>query len=630
MRDRTQESLLVSNRILIAAILAVLLLGALLARLFYLQVVSYEHFATLSEDNRVKLVPVPPTRGRIYDRRGVLLADNQPSFSLEVVPESVEDLDATVHALEQIVGVRPADIARFRTLLKRRRPFEGVPLRLNLTEDEVASFAVSRHRFPGVDVEARLSRYYPLGAAAAHVVGYVGRIDEQDLQVLDTADYAGTSHIGKTGVEKAYEEALHGRVGYEQVESNAAGRLLRVLSRRAPVSGKDVYLHLDMALQLAAENALGEENGAVVAIEPQSGAVLALVSKPGFDPNPFVNGIDAASYRALQRSPARPLYNRALRGQYPPGSTIKPFVALAGLFNNVKLAHGATSCRGFYQLPGSSHRYRDWKKEGHGRVDLQIAIMRSCDVYFYEMALALGIDRLQAFLSAFGFGQPSGIDVGGELGGLAPSPAWKRKARKQDWYPGETIITGIGQGYMLATPIQLASGTAALATRGRRMLPRVARALADQASRKLTPVAAESAAVTVPETSRHWGPVIQGMIDVVHAPGGTAQRIAVGAAYRIAGKTGTAQVFTLRQNQKYDEKAVEKHLRDHALFIAFAPAEEPRIALAVVVENGGAGSRAAAPVARKILDHYLLGEAAQPGVPDPVAGEGASEGPEDE
>jgi len=609
MRDRIQESLLVSNRILVAALMVVVLIAVLLVRLFYLQIVSYEHFATLSEDNRVKLVPVPPTRGRIYDRRGVLLADNQPSFSLEVVPESVGNLDATVRELEQVVEVRPADLARFRLLLKRRRPFESVPLRLNLGEEEVASFAVNRHRFPGVEVEARLSRYYPLGAPAVHVVGYVGRVDEQDLQVLDSADYAGTTHVGKTGVEKAYEADLHGRVGYEQVESNAAGRLLRVLSHQAPLSGKDVYLHLDMALQLAAENALGAENGAVVVIEPQTGAVLALVSKPGFDPNPFVNGIDVGSYRSLQRSRDRPLYNRALRGQYPPGSTLKPFVALAGLFHNVPLAHGTIHCRGFYQLPGSSHRYRDWKKEGHGRVDLELGIMRSCDVFFYQMALALGIDRLHGFLASFGFGEPSGVDIGGELSGLAPSPAWKRKARKQDWYAGETIITGIGQGYMLTTPIQLASGTAALATRGRRMLPRVVRALADQASRRLTPVATEAKMIGIPENSRHWGPVIQGMIDVVHSPGGTAQRIAAGAAYRIAGKTGTAQVFSLRQNQKYNEKAVEKHLRDHALFIAFAPAEEPRLAVAVLVENGGAGSRAAAPVARQVLDYYLLGEA---------------------
>jgi penicillin-binding protein 2 len=609
MRDRIQESLLVSNRMLLAVTIVVLLVGILVVRLVYLQVVSHEHFSTLSEDNRVKLVPVPPTRGLIYDRQGVMLAHNRPSFSLEITPESVPDLDATLRGLEEIVDVRPGDISRFRTLLKRRRRFESVALRTNLNEEEIARFAVNRYRFPAVEIEARLTRDYPLSSSVAHVVGYVGRIDEREVLTLDTANYAGTTHIGKTGIEKAYEDVLHGRVGYEQVETNAEGRLLRVLAHRPAVSGRDVYLHLDMSLQLAAEAALGEETGGVVAIEPQSGAVLALVSKPGFDPNLFVNGIDVATYRALQRSRDRPLYNRALRGQYPPGSTVKPFMALAGLSYNLALSRGHTYCRGAYQLPGSSHRYRDWKKEGHGRVDVELAIVRSCDVYFYELALALGIDRMHAFLSGFGFGQPSGIDVGGELAGLMPSSQWKRKARGQDWYPGETIITGIGQGYMLATPVQLASGVAAIATRGRRLEPRVARAVANPGGGKPDPVPATSHAVGVPEDSRLWDRVIRGMEDVVHSPGGTAIRIGRDAPYRIAGKTGTAQVFSLRQNQKYDEKSVEKHLRDHALFIAFAPVADPRIAVAVVVENGGAGSRAAAPVARKVMDHYLLGQA---------------------
>ena len=431
MRDRKQESLLVTNRLVLALVGVVLLIGALLGRLFYLQVVSHDHFATLSEDNRVKLVPVPPTRGQVYDRHGVLLAHNQLSFGLEVTPESVPDMERALADLGEVIEVRAGELTRFRSLLKRRRRFESAPLRLNLSEEEVARFAVNRHRFPGFDVEARLTRYYPLGVSSAHVVGYVGRIDEQELQTLDGADYAGTTHIGKTGVEKAYEESLHGRVGYEQVEANAAGRLLRVLSHRPAVSGKDVYLHVDMSLQLAAEEALGAENGAVVAIEPHTGAVRALVSRPGFDPNPFVNGIDVASYRALQSARERPLYNRALRGQYPPGSTVKPFMALAGLFYNVGLATGATYCRGSFSLPGVRHVFRDWKRGGHGRVDLNLAIMRSCDVYFYEMALALGIDRMHEFMSGFGFGQPTGIDVGGELPGLMPSTEWKKTRRGQ-------------------------------------------------------------------------------------------------------------------------------------------------------------------------------------------------------
>jgi penicillin-binding protein 2 len=618
MRDRIQESLLVSNRLLVALVGVVLLIAALIVRLFYLQVVSHDHFATLSEDNRVKLVPVPPTRGLVYDRHGVILAHNQPSFGLELTSESVQDMDRTLRELEEIIEVRPGDLSRFRTQLKRRRRFESVPLRLNLSEEEVARFAVNRHRFPGVDVEARLSRDYPLGASSAHVVGYVGRIDEQELQVLDTADYAGTTHIGKTGVEKAYEEALHGRVGYEQVETNASGRLLRVLSHRPAISGRDVYLHVDMSLQLAAEEALGAENGAVVAIEPHTGAVRALVSKPGFDPNPFVNGIGVASYRALQRSKDRPLYNRALRGQYPPGSTVKPFMGLAGLTYNVALSQGATYCRGSFSLPGVSHVFRDWKKTGHGRVDLNLAIVRSCDVYFYEMALALGIDRMHAFMSGFGFGEPTGIDVGGELPGLMPSTEWKKTRRGQNWYLGETISAGIGQGYWLATPIQLAATTATLATRGQRTEPRVARAVVDPPTGRMTPVTTRTTHVGPPEASRFWEKVIQGMVNVVHSPGGTALRIGADAKYRIAGKTGTAQVFSLR-GAKYDEKSIPKHLRDHALFIAFAPAEDPRIAVAVLVENGGGGSRTAAPVARKVMDHYLLGDAGEHRI-DPLAG----------
>jgi penicillin-binding protein 2 len=614
LRDRVQESLLVSNRLVIALLGVLGLLAVLVTRLYFLQVVSHEHFATLSEDNRVKLVPVPPTRGAIYDRHGVLLAENLPSFSLELTPESVPDLERTLRELAEIVDVRPADLRRFRVLENRRRRFESVPLRLSLTEDEVAGFAINRHRFPGVDVEARLTRRYPLGPSTAHVVGYVGRIDEREMKELDTAEYSGTSHIGKTGVERAYEAALHGRVGYEQVETNAAGRLLRVLSHRPAVSGKDLYLHVDMSLELAAEEALGAENGAVVAIEPQSGAVLALVSKPSYDPNAFVNGIDPRSYRALQRSRDRPLYNRALRGQYPPGSTIKPFMGLAGLAHNLRLAHGSTQCRGAFQLPGSSHRYRDWKREGHGRVDLGLALVRSCDVYFYELAVDLGIDRMHAFLSGFGFGRPTGVDIGGELPGLMPSTQWKRRVRGQDWYPGETVIAGIGQGYTLSTPIQLASAVAAIATRGRRMEPRVVRAIADPETRKLEPVAPRAHPAGLPDRAKHWQRVIQGMVDVVHAGGGTAHRIGVDAPYPIAGKTGTAQVFSLGQTQRYNEKAVQKHLRDHALFVAFAPADDPRIAVAVIVENGGSGSKAAAPVARRVMDHYLLGGSARAAV----------------
>jgi len=611
LKDKARESLLLRNRVIVALLVVLTLTVGLLVRLVYLQVLSHDLFATLSENNRVKIVPIPPTRGLIFDRNGVVLAQNQPSFTLEVVPEAVEDMEATLQGLAEIVDLREADLERFRRLLKGRRRFEGIPLRFRLDEEDVARFAVNRHRFPGVDIEARLTRHYPLGPAGAHVVGYVGRIDEQELQRLDAADYSGTSHLGKTGVEKAYEDELHGKVGFKHVETNAQGRTLRVLERSAPVPGNDLELNIDVLLQATAEQALGSENGAVVAIEPQTGAVLALVSTPTFDPNLFVNGIDAEDYAALQTSVDRPLFNRALRGQYPPGSTVKPFMALIGLETEATTPDEETWCGGFYQLPGRSHRYRDWKRVGHGHVDMNTAIQQSCDVYFYELALELGIDRMHDFMSRFGFGRETGVDIGGEVAGVMPSREWKRRMRNQPWYPGETLITGIGQGFTLTTPLQLAEATASLALRGRRLQPRVVRALSDPetGARSILPVA--ELPPVVAKLDSHWNRIIQGMVDVAHSARGTARRIGKDSPYHIAGKTGTAQVFGIGQDEKYDAEQLDKRLRDHALFIAFAPVEKPRIAVAVLVENGGSGSRAAAPIARRVLDHYLLRDAVE-------------------
>ncbi len=606
LKDKARESALLRNRAIAGLVLVVALTGLLIARLVYLQIISHEHFSTLSENNRVKIVPIPPTRGLIYDRNGVLLAQNLPSFSLEVVPETVHDMDATLEGLAQIINIRENDLERFRKLLRRKRSFEGIPLRFRLDEEEVARFAVNRHRFPGVDIEARLTRHYPVGATGAHVVGYVGRIDEQELQMLDTANYSGTSHMGKTGVEKAYEDILHGRVGYKHVETNAQGRTLRVLNRTAPIPGHDLQINIDVSLQSVAEKALGAENGAVVAIEPETGGVLALVSTPSYDPNLFVNGIDAEEYRNLQTSPDRPLFNRALRGQYPPGSTVKPFVGLAGLEHDAVTSEHDTWCRGWYQLPGASHKYRDWKRSGHGRVDMNTAIQRSCDVYFYELALELGIDRLNSFMNRFGFGRKTGVDIGGEVSGLMPSRDWKRRARNQPWYPGETLITGIGQGFTLATPLQLATATSSLALRGQRLAPRVARAEIDPETGARYLLKPDRLPPVKIVHQSHWAAVIQGMVDVVHSARGTARRIGEDAPYRIAGKTGTAQVFSIGQEEKYEADAIDKKLRDHALFIAFAPVEKPRIAVAVLVENGGSGSSAAAPIARKVMDYYLL------------------------
>jgi penicillin-binding protein 2 len=606
LRDYIRETRLLQNRAL-AAVAAVLLLAvAVLARLLYLQVFNQEHYLTLSQNNRISVVAIPPARGLIYDRNGVLLARNVPTFGLEVIPEQVADVEATLTRLSEVIAVSPADVKRFRRLLKQKRTTRGVLLRLRLSEEELARFAVNRPQFPGVDIVAGVTRDYPYQASAAHAVGYVGRISEEDLDQLGDSNYSGTQHIGKTGVEQAYEGVLHGRVGFEQVETNAQGQRVRVLQRTPARAGRNLYLNLDMRLQQLAEQELGDNRGAVVALEPATGAVLALVSQPGYDPNPFVNGIETGEYQALQSSLDQPLYNRALRGQYPPGSTIKPFVALAGLELGVTDAQRSTFCPGWFQLPGQERRYRDWKQEGHGVMDVTRAISESCDVYFYELAQRLGIDRMHNFLAQFGFGQKSAIDAPGELAGLLPSSAWKRKARNQSWFPGETVIAGIGQGYMLATPLQLAVAAATLANRGVRMPPRIVAAVEDPLTHTKITQSAAPLHVGPAVTVAHWDTVVAAMTEVMHGERGTARGSGAGAAYKIAGKTGTAQVFGLKQDEKYDKDRVPLRLRDHGLFIAFAPADHPRIAVAVVVENGGSGSGAAAPIARKLMDQYLL------------------------
>jgi penicillin-binding protein 2 len=609
IKDHAAEARLFRRRALAAVAVMALLLAALAARLVYLQVSSHEHFSTLSRDNRVKILPVPPTRGLIYDRHGKLLAGNVPTFRLEITPEQVRDLEGTLQGLAELIEISEVDLVRFHRLRQRMRRFHSVPLRFHLSEEEVARFAVNRHRFPGVDIAAVLARHYPFGAHAVHAIGYVGRIDEHELRRIEAANYAGTSHIGKVGVERSYEEILHGRAGVQQVETNAQGRLLRVLGKTPPVPGHNLVLTLDLRLQMAAEAALGEFRGAVVALDPANGDVLALVSTPGYDPNPFVNGLERDEYTALQRDPSRPLFNRALRGQYPPGSTVKPAVGLVGLEHGAVRPGQGVYCPGFYTLPGINHRFRDWRRGGHGTVDLNRAVVESCDVYFYDLAYNLGIDRLHEALTQFGFGLPTGIDIFGERSGLMPSREWKRKARGQGWFPGETLITGIGQGYMLTTPLQLATTTAVLANRGKRVVPRIVQTVQDPESGAFEPrepVFRDPVEVRDPGD---WDRTIAAMVDSVHTQRGTARSIATDAPYRIAGKTGTAQVFTIKQDETYDADSLPEHLQDHALFIAFAPAEQPRIVLAVIAEHGGSGGAVAAPIARRILDHYLLGEA---------------------
>lgn len=610
IKDQQAEQRLLFRRALVAGLGMALLLLVLIGRLLHLQVVSYQHYSMLSNDNRVKLVALAPPRGLIYDRNGVVLAENRPSFRLVLTPEEVKDIDDTLRRLGETIELSESDLTRFRETLSRSRRFEEVPIKLRLSEDEVARLAVDRHRFPGVEVQAQATRHYPLRGIAAHAIGYVGRINAQELQRLTeqgrAANYSGSTHIGKLGVEQYYEDLLHGTVGYEKLETNAVGRVIRTLERTPPVPGKDIHLSLDIRLQQIAEAALGEYTGAIVAIAPATGEVLAFVSQPTYDLNLFVNGIDIESYQALQRDPNTPLFNRALRGQYPPGSTIKPLVALAALEHGVVRANEEIHCPGFYMLPGIDHRYRDWKRSGHGPVDMTKAIAESCDVYFYDIAYRVGIDFMSSFLGEFGLGQPTGIDLAGELSGLMPSREWKRVNRNQVWFHGETVITGIGQGFMLATPLQLAEATATLANRGRRIKPHLLHAIGDGNSGQQPNLFKQPPHKPITlRSERYWDDVIEAMRQVVHSRTGTARSIGRGLEYQMASKTGTSQVVGIAQDAKYDAETLARYLHDHALFIAFAPIEAPEIALAVVVEHGGSGSRVAAPIARQVIDAYM-------------------------
>ncbi|MEZ5569557.1 MAG: penicillin-binding protein 2 [Halioglobus sp.] len=606
LKDQRREARIYSARTVSALGVVLLLLGVLLARYYTLQISEYEIYQTQSERNRVQLQPLPPKRGLIYDRNGILLADNRPSFILSIVRESVDDLEETLVTLATLLPVSDDDIKNFRKKLARSRPYEAVPLRFRLTEKERALLAVNQHRLPGVVVDAQLLRHYPHGELFSHAVGYVGRINEREAQELDETNYRGTFHVGKVGVEKYYEDTLHGTVGYQNVESNAHGRVLRVLERFAPEPGSDLVLHLDYYLQKAAPEALGDQRGAVVAIDPQTGGVLALVSTPGFDTNLFVNGISTRDYAALRDSPDVPLFNRAVQGSYPPGSTVKPFMGMAGLESGLVTPETTVADPGWYKLPGDSRLYRDWilriRGTGHApQVDLKMAIAESCDVYFYDLARRLTIDRMHDYLAPFGFGKRTGVDTTNERTGVLPSTAWKRSAMAQVWYPGETISAGIGQGYWLSTPMQLAVATGVMASRGERHTPRLLKAINGEPVQApaLPPVQAPAA---------YWDAVFDGMREVVHGQRGTADYLSDGIRYEMAGKTGTAQVIGIAQNAVYKEEEVAERHRHHGLFIAFAPIEAPTIAVAIIVENGG-GSSAATPIARAVIDTWLLGEA---------------------
>lgn len=604
LKDHEKDARLVRSRVVVGALLVLALICVLIARLYYLQVVQYDYHSTLSENNRVHVQPIPPTRGLIYDRNGVVIADNRPSFSLTMTRERAGDWHQVLDTIVEVLQLTPEDRTLFEKRTKQgRRPFEPVPILFELNEEQIARIAVNQFRLPGVEVVAQLVRHYPQGAHFAHSVGYVGRINEKEIKTLDKVNYSGTHHIGKTGVERFYEAELHGQVGYEEVETNARGRVLRVLKRTDPIPGKDIVLSLDIKLQEAAEEALAGRRGAVVALNPMTGEVLAMVSQPSFDPNLFVTGIGFKAYAELRDSIDRPLFNRILRGLYPPGSTIKPAVAIAGLDSGVVTANTRVFDPGYYQLPNYDHKYRNWNRSGDGFVDLDSAIMRSNDTYFYDLAHKLGIDRLSTYMNQFGIGQKVSLDMFEESAGLMPSREWKRATRRQAWFPGETLILGIGQGYMQSTPLQLAQATALIASKGKWNRPHLAKTIEG-----VPPVDPNPMPDIVLRDPSNWGKVNHAMQQVVHGARGTARVAGVGAQYLIAGKSGTAQVVAIKQGEKYDRSKVQERHRDHALFVGFAPANNPQIAVSVMIENGEAGSRVASPVVRSVMDAWLLGE----------------------
>jgi penicillin-binding protein 2 len=625
LRDQQHELTVFRNRLMLTGLLIVVAFGVLLARFTWLQVIQQKYYHTLAEANRISMVPVVPNRGLILDRNGAVLAANYSAYTLEITPSKVGNVDRAIDELAHVIDVTPRDRRRFKKLTEESKNFESLPIRTRLTEEEVARFAVNRYRFPGFEIKARLFRSYPQAEVASHAIGYIGRINDADVKRIDSAslttNYKGTDHIGKLGIEGAYERELHGTTGSEQVEIDAGGRAIRALARSEPVSGNNLVLTLDIELQKIAEEAFQDYKGALVAIDPSNGEVLALVSKPGFDPNLFVDGIDPQNWDALNNSPDKPLNNRALRGQYPPGSTIKPFMALAALEYKKRSPEFTISDPGYFTLAGVAHRYRDWKKEGHGLVNLHKSIVISCDTYYYGLATELGIDSIHKFLTGFGFGARTGIDIEGELSGLAPSQEWKQQRFKQKWYAGDTVSVGIGQGYMLATPLQLAAATATIANNGVPVHPRLLKALQDsktRETRELAPAATKDAVAVKPE---HIALVRAAMVDVTR-PGGTAAQAGAGAGYTIAAKTGTAQVIGMKQGEKYDEKRMKQEHWDHALFIAFAPAENPKLAMAILVENGKHGGSTAGPIAREVFDYYLLGKRPKEKVKlNPEAGE---------
>lgn len=618
IKDHHSERRVFIARVILTGVVGILLLGLVVGRLVQLQVVEYEQFAERSLGNRIRIEAVPPIRGLVFDRQGRVLAENLPAYQLELIPEQVTDIDATLERLVGLDLIQAGDIPRIKDLSESGPRFKPVALNPRLDDEQIARFAIQRPRFPGVDFRPRLVRHYPHGEYIAHAVGYVGALSTADLERLDPSRYAGTTQTGKTGIENSYESRLHGDSGFRHIVTNARGRQVPVESRdlqetlpadEHPAPGDNLYLSIDLDLQALATEKLAGRRGAVVAIDPWSGEILALVSAPAFDPNLFAVGMSQSQFAALQHDLDRPLFNRAVRGTYPPGSTIKPMLAIAALETGATNLQRRTFCHGYFMLPNTTHRYRDWKPEGHGAMDIHDAISQSCDVYFYEISNDIGIDRMHDFLTRFGLGSDTGVDVVGERSGLVPSTEWKRSAFRnsadQRWFQGETVIASIGQGYMLATPLQLATATAALATRGIRYQPHIVAAWENPLTGERTLASPTRLDDIELNDNSNWDTVIGAMNAVMQGPRGTARAVGSGAPYNMAGKSGTAQVFSVGQDEEYNDEEVEERLKDHALFIAFAPLDNPQIAVAVIVENGSSGSGVAAPIARAIMDRYL-------------------------
>lgn len=614
LRDHPAELHKFRIRLAISAGFVLILFLVLYIRFYYLQVTQQEHYHTLAEANRISISPLVPNRGLIYDRNGRVLAQNYSAYTLEIVPSKFPDLAATLDELATVIEITPTDRQRFKKLMKESKRFKSLPIRNRLTDVEIASFAANRYRFPGIEIKARVLRQYPEKEIVSHVVGYISRINDKDLEQLEfngeLNNYRGSHHIGKIGIEQSYEKQLHGISGFEEVETDAIGRSIRVLSRTPPIPGNNLILSLDLGLQEAAEKAFGGHRGALVALDPNNGEVLAFVSKPGYDTNLFIGGIDQENWNLLNNSIDRPLNNRALRGVYPPGSTFKPFMALAALELGKRTPEYSMSDPGYFSLPGVERRYRDWKVGGHGRVNLHKSLVVSCDTYYYSLANDLGIDNIHNFISQFGLGKKTGIDIEGEVSGLLPSSAWKMRQYNQKWYAGDTISVSIGQGYNLTTPLQLAFATMMIANDGKAYLPRLVKQIQNSQTGDVEDIPAKLL-YTIDLKQKYLEVVKSALVDVTR-PGGTAARAAANAAYTFAGKTGTSQVIGIKQGERYNEKSINERHRDHAMFIAYAPAENPKIALAVLVENSGTGGSTAAPIARQVFDYFLLGQLPEP------------------